>query len=604
MAATTHRICPLILLLLFFLPADSPGQASQSSASDVVLLSLEPANANANVQQHIRQNLLGATIPDNPLLETQMNIVRATAKFGPVLLLAPEESTKTSLEQNCQQFDICELLKSDRVRIKVVVHDGVWIRDFGPSIETAADSAHVIHWRYFDLRAEEAKREKFEELETARLKLLETRQQQDQPDVLILGATPDSHKAALSTIDDKLYLLKEYSQILSEASLQRTNDDNSAYDIADAVLAAPDFHYTASVLALDGGNLFKLDDGRCLTTRVLLSRNKDQDIHVDQELEKVAGCKTVTYLDPLPGNVIEHIDMFVLPAGGKRILLASYDLASPFAAQYWSKLNDAERDLALNASLAMQRNAQRLKGLGYEVVPVPSPFPRVPGNGHTFYPAVLNVLVREGTDGRRQILAPSYKDYETDVQFAAVRQIEAAFGPKTEIVTVEATEAAKAQGAIHCLTLNVPLELSIFGDSADHARRTAALAQKDQLDKAAAAEVASHIPPTGLHGSWAIADKDDDSDETPSEQNPQRIFFTANEFQKGVLDHLQSQGKYSVESRDQATWSLRFRFPNQKPTAATLLWINENKAKLTFSDAPSPLLLKRLNSSPTSPFKP
>jgi agmatine/peptidylarginine deiminase len=606
MAATTNRICPIIILLLFFLPADSRAQTPQSSASDVVLLSLELANSNANVQQHIRQDLLGPTVPDNPLLETQMNIVRATAKFGPVLLLAPDESTKTALEQNCQQFDICELLKSDRVRIRVVVHDGVWIRDFGPSIEAAADSAHVIHWRYFDLRAEEAKREKFQELETARLKLLETRQQQDQPDALTLGATPDSHKAALSTIDDKLYLLKEYSQILSEASLQRTNDDNSAYDIADAVLAAPDFRYTASALALDGGNLFKLDDGRCLTTRVLLSRNKDkdQDINVDQELEKVAGCKTVTYLDPLPGNVIEHIDMFALPAGGKRILLASYDLASPFAAQYWSKLDDVERDLALNASLAMQRNAQLLKGLGYEVVPVPSPFPRVPGNGHTFYPAVLNVLVRESTDGRRQILAPSYKDYETDIQSAAVRQIEAAFGPKTEMVTIEATEAAKAQGAIHCLTLNVPLQLSIFGDSADNARRTAALAQKDQLDKAAAAEVASHIPPTGLHGSWAIVDKDDDSDETPSEQNPQRIFFTANEFQKGVLDHLQSQGKYTVESRDQTTWSLRFRFPNQKPTTATLLWINQNKVKLTFSDAPPALLLKRLNSSPTSPFKP
>jgi agmatine/peptidylarginine deiminase len=598
MTRTLNGFGPFLLLLL--LPINA---SPQSSATDVVLLSLEPANSNANLQQHIRQNLLGTATARNPLLETQMNIVRATAKFGPVLLFAPDESTKTALEQNCQQFQICELLKTDRVRVKVVVHDGVWIRDFGPSIEATANSAHVIHWRYFDLRAEEAKREKFQELETARLKLLETRQQQNQPDALTLGATPDAHKAALSAIDDKLYLLKEYSQILSEAQLQRTNDDNSAYDIADAVLATPDFHYTASALALDGGNLFKLDDGRCLTTRVLLSRNKDQNTNVDQELQKVAGCKTVTYLDPLPGNVIEHIDMFALPAGGKRILLASYDLASPFAAKYWSKLNDTERDLALNASLALERNAQLLKSLGYEVVPVPSPFPRVRENGHTFYPAVLNVLVREGTDGRRQILAPSYKDYETDIQSAAVKQIETAFGPKTEIVTIEATEAAIAQGAIHCLTLNVPLQPSIFGDSADNVRRTAALAQKDHLDIAAAAEITSQIPATGLQGAWAILDKDDESEET-LEQNPQRIFFTANEFQKGVLDHLQSQGKYTVESRDQTTWSLRFLFPNHKPTTATLLWINPNKAKLTFSDDPTPLHLKRLNSSPTSPFNP
>jgi hypothetical protein len=368
--------------------------------------------------------------------------------------------------------------------------------------------------------------------------LLETRQQEDQPDDFSQESTPEAHNAAVSAIDARIYLLREYSQILSEASPQRFNDENSAYDIADAALATPDFNYKSSGVALDGGNLLKLEDGRCLTTRVLLSRNKDQNTDVDQELEKIGGCKNVTFLDPLPGPVIEHIDMFALPAGGKRILLASYDLSKPFAAEYWSKLSSSERDLALNAEIVMELDAERLRRLGYEVVPVPSPFPRIPANGHIYYPTVLNALVRVGTDGYRQVLVPSYKDYETDIQSSALHQIEAAFGPKTEIVTIEATEAAKAQGAIHCLTLTAPLRLSIFSDFADASRRTEYLARKDQLDRNLAAEIVSQIPATGLQGSWAILEEDEQSDETRLELYPQKIFFGKNEFQKGVFDHL------------------------------------------------------------------
>lgn len=579
--------------------------AEQHKANDVVILSLKALNPRVELQQQVRKGLLGNSeaARDKQILQIQMNIVRETAKFGPVLLLAPDEDTKSAVHQRCEEFQICEQLRDDRVRIKVVVHDGTWIRDFGPQIEATGDSAYVVHWRYFDVRAEEAKREKSQELETARLRLLEARQQEDQPGVLTQESTPDVQKAVISTIDDKLYLLREYSEILNEASPQRTNDENSAYDIADAVLANPDFSYKSSGIALDGGNLFKLEDGRCLTTRVLLSRNKDQNTNVDQELETIGKCKEVTYLEPLPGPVIEHIDMFALPVGGKRILLASYDLSSAFASEYWSKLSDAERDLAMNAELAMELNAEHLRRLGYEVVRVPSPFPKIPRNGHTYYPSVLNALVRTGTDGYREVLVPSYKDYETDVQAAAWKQMEAAFGPKSELVSIEATEAAKSQGAIHCLTLTVPLHLSIFSDSADAARRRNVLAQKEQLDRNAAEEIAPRIPTTGVQGSWVVLEGDEGSDQGPLDLYPQRIFFNANEVEQGVFDQLESTGKYTIDRRDLATWSVHFQFPGQDSTPAVIQWMNQDEVRLILEEGRSTLVLRRIDSGEESPFK-
>ncbi len=623
------RLCSLLPLIFFLsFAATSPAQTApappQNSSSDVVMLALQAFDPQVQHSQRVSEGLLDTVDHDlqveQHLREIQMAIVRTTANFGPVLLLAPDDTTKSAISQRCQEFQICELLKSDRVRIKVAPHDGAWIRDFGPQIEAVGDSARVVHWRYFDIRKEEARRVKFQEIETARLKLLETRQQEEQQSALAPDATPESRKAVVSAIDAKLFTLQQYAQILREASVQRSNDEDSAYDIADAVLAAPDFHYQTSPIALDGGNLLKLEDGRCLTTRVLLTRNKDQSLNLDSELEKLADCKSVTYLDPLPGPVTEHIDMFALPVGGKRILLASYDLAKPFAAEYWPQLSPGERDLAMNAALAMESDADQLTRLGYEVLPVPSPFPRIPANGHVYYPTVLNALVREAASGARQVLVPSYKNYEPDIQSAAMTEIKSAFGAKTEIDTIEASEAAKSQGAIHCLTLTAPFRLSIFSDLAGAARRAAYQSRKDQLNRTAAAEIAAQIPATGLQGTWAILQSpnqpedqtgdqretqpDAQSDNSSPDLHPQKFFFTATEFQKGVLHHVESRGTYTIDSRSPANWSLHFHFQDQHVMPAQAQWLSKDELILVLDNGETTLLLKRLSTTIHSPFHP
>jgi len=258
--------------------------------------------------------------------------------------------------------------------------------------------------------------------------------------------------------------------------------------------------------------------------------------------------------------------------------------------------------LALDADLAMKINAERLTRLGYEVTPVPSPFPIIPANGHTYYPSMLNALVRSGADGHAQVLVPWYQDYETDVQASALKQIAVAFGPKAEIVTIEATQAAKSQGAIHCLTLTAPLRLSIFGDSADSARRAAAMAQKEELDRKAAAAVAAEISATGLAGSWVILDSIQTSDAGALELYPQRIVFNEHEFQKTVSGHMESRGRYVVDKKDSTSWFVRFLFSDQNVASALVQWLRNDEVKLLFADSDTPLLLRRVSSSELSPF--
>src|SRR5271169_2069871 len=104
----TESRCFAFLLFLFLLAtAGSRAQnipaPAQHPASDVVMVSLEALNPRVEHSQHVRNGLVGHSDPapnvEKRLLEIQMNIVRETAKFGPVLLLAPDESTQTAIYQ-------------------------------------------------------------------------------------------------------------------------------------------------------------------------------------------------------------------------------------------------------------------------------------------------------------------------------------------------------------------------------------------------------------------------------------------------------------------------------------------------------------------------
>jgi hypothetical protein len=168
---------------------------------------------------------------------------------------------------------------------------------------------------------------------------------------------------------------------------------------------------------------------------------------------------------------------------------------------------------------------------------------------------------------------------------------------------VEATEAAKAQGAVHCLTLTAPLRLSIFSDSDDATRRAQEFARKEQLDRNVAAELASEIPENGLQGAWAILEKGEQGEETPAEAYPQRMYFGKTEFQKGVLHQLEAQGTYRIDTREATSWSMHFQFPDRAATPAVVQWISKDEARLVLGGGENVLVLKRIGSELESPFK-
>ena len=159
----------------------------------------------------------------------------------------------------------------------------------------------------------------------------------------------------------------------------------------------PDFH-------LDGGNLLRLTDGRLLTTKDLFLANRQKEAHLTEALKENFGLRDIVYLESLPGPVIKHVDMFVLPAVGKRILLASYDGA-----------NTSNPYLA-SASEAMKQNKDTLTRLGYEVVDVPALPPAYDAN-RVYYPTNLNALSLRKGDGAFLVLVPFYPQFDPYLQF-------------------------------------------------------------------------------------------------------------------------------------------------------------------------------------------
>jgi agmatine/peptidylarginine deiminase len=382
----------------------------------------------------------------------QKDIAKAAVEVANVIVFIDEHIDHYAV-QNAFRAEpvLAKAITEGRLLFSVVPHDSSWIRDYGPQLKPGPNGSFVlVDSKYKDIRAEMETERSRKRINVARQNLITTFSKKN-PGV-ILGTAPIKVPAVeLTDLKDRLYILQQWDDILVNGKLNDRNDDDySPFEIMQAVTGSAEISVERPELYLDGGNLLRLTDGRLITTKELFLRNRDKENVLTDQLKKHFSVKDVVYLDPLPGKVIRHVDMFLLPAAGKRVWLASYEGM---------------------AAEAMQKNKARLVQLGYQVIDVPSLPPQVQNN-KDYYPTLLNALTLRTKSGGYAILVPYYPQLDPYVQFAAHKEIRKAFGGNgVNIIPVDCSTIAPLQGAVHCVTATVPARFSMFAKAARVARK-------------------------------------------------------------------------------------------------------------------------------------
>lgn len=402
---------------------------------------------------------LGVDTEAQDLREVQLKIVAKAARNGAVLVLASSSEQLAKLEEICTQYDdLCDRIYDGTVRVIVEPHRGVWVRDFGPYI--TADQrgrVFVIDAKYDDARLRRRFEYRRAALNEERQTLLE--RQLDSPDE-DTSLFRERNDALLRYGAELVQLYKDEGD-----SRWRAMDDDAPYYVAEGVLGDRNFELEHTPIFLDGGNLFTLEDGTCLTTTDTIAKNGGDRILVERELLVTYRCGRVVFLEALAGeNIIKHLDMFLMPVKNRTLLLASYDPDSVRFRERFESLDGELRQLVVASAVAMSRNKLRLKKLGYSIVDVPSLFPRRSA-GTIYFPTLLNGVVQVGRNRRRHVLLPDYEttsDHEVAVKREAKEIVQKTFEPGVDVQTIEATAPARLQGALHCLTNSIPWAESVF----------------------------------------------------------------------------------------------------------------------------------------------
>ena len=193
-------------------------------------------------------------------------------------------------------------------------------------------------------------------------------------------------------------------------------------------------------LVLDGGNLTSDGEGTCFTTTGLLELNEAEPEDLEAVLRAYTGCRELVVLEPLSGNVIDHVDQLLAVAPDGRLLLAMPD----------PLLDPVNHEV-------MQRNRTRLEhtrrpdGRSWTLLDVPMPAPgtvRGEEEGEPLVVSYLNLLPFNGV-----VVVPTFADDQH--QELALKQIASAY-PGRRIVPVRADRVASNYGAVHCVTLTLP----------------------------------------------------------------------------------------------------------------------------------------------------
>jgi hypothetical protein len=225
----------------------------------------------------------------------------------------------------------------------------------------------------------------------------------------------------------------------------RLGDQRVAADLAAAL--APDVRARLSELYFDGGDVSADGETAFVRPSVLL-RNVQRTVTTRDELvaslSRLLG-RRVVILDGAPDH---HVAMYMMPVGGKTVLVGDPKLAeaalaeSPGEAAAVASFLPDGPDFSEATAASFEAVAEHCRDAGYRVVRIPV----VPGRDGRTYLTYVNAILDE-RDGRRTVYMPEYS-FAGRLNDAA-RAVWGEVG--YDVRPVECDGCARNFGTLHCL---------------------------------------------------------------------------------------------------------------------------------------------------------
>ena len=244
--------------------------------------------------------------------------------------------------------------------------------------------------------------------------------------VSIVG-TSGASKGVLSFVDFRYY----HTRIL---------DDEVPTDLAKewgVNVFRPDMDF-------EGGNFMSTTDGLCAATRGVLWYNLQlSQSAVEKIFSDYLGCKKSFFPSPMAGGVIAHIDMFSKYSSDTTVLVGRYT-----AKQH------ADNAKILNANAALFAKTKNGSGKAVKVIRIPMPDVGTMLLVYKIWRTYTNSLSVTADGKTGVVLIPTYDD-ETKNEKAAMAAYAKAY-PGWKLVKIDSKIIIPGQGAIHCITMQIP----------------------------------------------------------------------------------------------------------------------------------------------------
>ena len=237
--------------------------------------------------------------------------------------------------------------------------------------------------------------------------------------------SPTTGSPTLSFVDFRYYHARQYDDEIP-------NDLAQQWGINDF---RPDLDF-------EGGNFMSTAEGLCAATKGVLYYNLQfSQSAVEQIFKDYLGCKTSLFPATMKGGVIAHIDMFSKFASDTTMLVGEYQASQ-----------DVTNKAILDANAQLFASTPTPGGKTMLVTRIP-----MPGHkgflGLNVWRTYTNSLSLVGPSGK-VVLIPVYVD-ETTHETAALAAYAAVY-PGWTLVPIASDIIIPGQGAIHCITMQIP----------------------------------------------------------------------------------------------------------------------------------------------------